>query len=103
MGGKAPRRKGDNAERRVVNILRDNGIDAQRIPLSGAAGGAFVGDIRAIVGGETWLIESKKSGAGFKRLYSWLVPVKALVVCRDRDEPLVVMRMADFVKLAGRE
>ena len=39
------RDKGNRREREIVQRHRDLGIDAQRVPLSGAAGGRFSGDI----------------------------------------------------------
>jgi Holliday junction resolvase len=39
------RNKGARTERGIVNALLANGIAAARVPLSGAAGGRFAGDI----------------------------------------------------------
>lgn len=46
-GGRRSRDKGNRAERAVVRFLQDRGFAAERIPLSGSAGGKFAGDIRA--------------------------------------------------------
>ena len=38
-------RKGKRVERELVELHRDLGIQAQRVPRSGAAGGDFAGDL----------------------------------------------------------
>ena len=43
--GKMSRDKGARRERELVNIFKDNNIHAERVPLSGAAGGRFSGDV----------------------------------------------------------
>lgn len=55
-GGRASRTKGVRAEQALVRLLRNAGIPAERVPLSGAAGGHFTGDIR-LPGG--WRAEVK--------------------------------------------
>ena len=45
MSGHRSRRKGARTERSIVNALQANGIAAERVPLSGAVGGRFAGDI----------------------------------------------------------
>jgi Holliday junction resolvase len=44
-GGKASREKGNRAERALVAVLRAAGFAAERVPLSGAAGGRYCGDV----------------------------------------------------------
>ena len=43
--GRMSRSKGSRVEREFVNKLRDSGVYAERVPLSGAAGGQFSGDL----------------------------------------------------------
>jgi len=43
--GKKSRVKGQRNECAIVNTLKDAGLPAVRVPLSGAAGGQFAGDI----------------------------------------------------------
>ena len=45
MSGRRSRSKGARTERSIVNALQSHGIAAVRVPLSGAAGGRFAGDI----------------------------------------------------------
>jgi Holliday junction resolvase len=40
------RDKGNRIEREMVHRHLDNGIFAERVPLSGSAGGSFSGDLR---------------------------------------------------------
>jgi hypothetical protein len=44
-GGRRSRDKGNRAERALVHLLQAAGFAAERIPLSGSAGGRFTGDI----------------------------------------------------------
>ena len=45
MSGRRSRTKGARTERRIVNALKASGSAAVRVPLSGAVGGRFGGDI----------------------------------------------------------
>jgi len=99
-GGKASRDKGCRFERSVVAVLQAAGLGGERIPLSGAAGGSFCGDITVPVNGIDRRLECKVRRSGFAQLYNWLPGNFALVIARDRSEPLVVMRLADFAALA---
>ena len=45
MSGRRSRSKGARTERSIVHALQANGIAAVRVPLSGAVGGRFAGDI----------------------------------------------------------
>lgn len=101
-GGRRSRDKGNRAERAIVQFLQDRGLAAERVPLSGAAGGSYVGDISIPVRGRDLCIEVKVRARGFQQLYQWLDgPVDALIIRQDRREPLFVgpLRLAaDLVK-----
>ena len=43
--GRRSTSKGTRIEREMVNMLRAAGIEAERVPLSGVAGGMFSGDL----------------------------------------------------------
>ncbi len=100
--GRASREKGARTEREAVAILQDAGIAAVKIPLSGACGGRFAGDITAPVLGVDRLLEVKCRAAGFTEIYRWIGLHYAVVIRRDRAEPLVVVRLKDFAQLAIR-
>ena len=99
--GKFSRAKGLRNERELVNLLRDRGIDAERVPLSGAAHGSFAGDVIAPIHGQQKRIECKVRATGFKTLYDWLSDADILAVKRDRDEWLVVMTLEDYLNTKG--
>ena len=98
MGGKASRDKGARREREFVHRLQDAGIPAERVPLSGAAGGQFSGDIRFA---DQYLAECKarKDGSGFKTIEGWLAGNDFLFLQRDRADPFVVMTWERFIQL----
>lgn len=97
--GKFSRDKGARNERKLVNLIQSHGIDAKRVPLSGAADG-FKGDI--IMG--QWTIEAKLRADGFKQIYDWIDgDSDLLVIGRDRSPPLAVLDLRDLLDiLAGR-
>ena len=94
--GKSQRDKGNRNERQLVNIFRAYGIDAKRVPLSGAASG-FKGDIIAIIDGQDWRIESKVRGNGFKQIYGWTAMTHSIKA--DRQQALIVMPLRKFCEL----
>lgn len=99
-GGRASRDKGNRFEVCCVNELRALGVECQRVPLSGSAGGMFGHDITVRFQGRDIRIEAKKRARAWADLYQWIEPVYALFIARDRAEPLVVMRLSDFAALA---
>jgi hypothetical protein len=100
MSGRRSRSKGARTERSIVNALRASGIAAVRVPLSGAAGGRFAGDILLPVMGRDLCVEVKARAAGFRELYSWLTNRDVLIVKADRQEPLVVLRLSLAAQIA---
>lgn len=103
--GKASRDKGARHERMLVNLLQAEGFAAERVPLSGAAGGSYAGDISVPVLGDDWTLEAKVRSHGFAQLYGWLGANHALIVKADRSEPLVVLplrRAIEVLKQAER-
>lgn len=99
-GGKASRRKGDKFERECVAIFQEFGIAAERVPLSGSAGGSFSGDLTVPILGIDQRMEAKIRHNGFSQIRRWLAGNYALVYRADRSEPLITLRLADFAKLA---
>ncbi len=96
MSGKSPRQKGNRLERAVVLLLREHGLDAKRVPLSGSAKD-YPGDVVVTVAGRDHVLEVK-ARRDFKTLHAWLEHRDALILKADRKEALVVLRLADFLK-----
>lgn len=99
-GGKRSREKGNRTERALVRTLQDHGFGAERVPLSGAAGGSYVGDVTIPLLGADRTIEVKARADGFRELYKWLEGRDVLVVKADRREPLVVIPLRFAVDVA---
>lgn len=104
--GKASRDKGARFERELVNTLKEAGLDASRVPLSGmgheaSENGEFAGDIVVPWLGGREKFEAKKRAGGFALLYRWLGRHRGLFIAADRKETLVVLRLSDFVKICG--
>lgn len=96
----ASRQKGDRFERDCVNKLKALGIAAERVPLSGAAGGSFSSDLQVEVCGATEKIECKTRKRAWTDLFGWLPGNYALFIKADRTDTLVVMNLDTFAKLA---
>jgi hypothetical protein len=90
-GGRAPKAKGSRFERAIVKLLQDAGLGAERVPLSGSAGGSYSGDLTVPILGRDLVVEVKARANGFSRLYSWLENRDVLVVRADRHTPLVIL------------
>ena len=99
-GGKSPRQKGDRVERAIVKALQAAGFGAERVPLSGSAGGSYKGDVTVPLLGVDRCTEVKARANGFRELYAWLVDRDLLVVKADRREPLVVLPLRLALEVA---
>jgi len=99
MGKHSPA-KGKRLEQQVTRMLRNAGLDAQRVPRSGQAGGRFANDVRFTAPGFGDLsVECKAQADGFKQLYGWLEDADTLVVKADRQEPLLVLPLGLVIAL----
>lgn len=96
--GRMQKRKGYRVERDIAVALTEAGVPTQRVPLSGAVGGGFAGDLR--VGSYHAEVKARGNGGGFATIERWLGGNHLLFLKRDRAEPLVVMPMSVFVELA---
>ncbi|SDY22579.1 hypothetical protein [Thermoactinomyces sp. DSM 45892] len=92
--GRSQRDKGLRAEREFAKL-----IGGERVPLSGAAGGSYTGDVIGL--NCRW--ECKVRGNGFKQIYGWLEGNDALAIKADRKEWLVVMPISQFKDMLNSE
>tara|TARA_R100001086_G_scaffold195493_1_gene112235 strand:- start:853 stop:1164 length:312 start_codon:yes stop_codon:yes gene_type:complete len=97
---KAQRDKGLRVEREIVNACNhpDVGIKAERVPLSGAAGGSYTGDIM-LCDKFRCEVKSRKDGAGFRLLYKWKGLNDILIIKQDRSAPLFIMDLDTLSRL----
>jgi hypothetical protein len=95
--GRRSRAKGQRNEQAIVNLLKDAGLAALRVPLSGAQAG-FGGDV--LIDGERY--EAKIRADGFREIYKWIDGNAGLFLRADRQEPLIVVRVSDWIKLRRR-
>ena len=96
--GKMSRDKGQRLEREIVHRLQEAGIPAERVPLSGAAGGSYTGDI-LVADTYTAEVKARASGEGFATIDRWLGTNDMLFLRRDRQPPVVVLPWEQFVAL----
>jgi hypothetical protein len=101
-GGRASRDKGNRAERAIVKFLQERGFAAERVPLSGSAGGSYLGDLTVPVIGVDRVVEVKCRANGFRELYRWLDARDILIVRADRSEPLVVLPLGLAAEIAAK-
>jgi hypothetical protein len=98
------RQKGYRIEHELVNILKERGIKAYRVPLSG--GSVIKGDI---VMNDKEVCQVKGRGKGFKFIYDSLEYEEEgkkknydyLFIKADRKDYLVVMTLDKFLSLIG--
>jgi Holliday junction resolvase len=100
MSGRRSHAKGARTERCIVDALKASGIAAVRVPLSGAVGGRFAGDVVLPLMGRDLCVEVKARADGFRELYSWLDQRDVLIVKADRQEPLVIVRLSLAAEIA---
>jgi Holliday junction resolvase len=100
-GGRKSRDKGNRFERAIVRLLQDRGFGAERVPLSGSAGGSFQGDVTFPLLGIDRTVECKVRKDGFRELYAWLDGRDALVVRAERRDALVVLPLRVAVEIAA--
>jgi hypothetical protein len=84
-------------------LLQDAGLAAEKVPLSGAAGGSYLGDLTVPILGRDLVVEAKARANGFARLYSWLEGRDVLIIKADRHAPLVILplRLAAEIAIAA--
>lgn len=100
--GRKSRDKGYRIEAEIVNALAAAGVPAQRVPLSGAAGGAFAGDVVLNPPGRGPLraeVKARGTGDGFTLIGRWLAGNDVLFLRRDKAAPLVVLPLDQFLRL----
>jgi hypothetical protein len=102
QGGRRSRDKGNRAERAIVKFLQDRGFAAERVPLSGSAGGSYCGDLTIPLLHVDRVAEVKVRATGFGQLYTWLVGRDLLIVRADRKEPLVVLPLRLAAEIAAK-
>jgi hypothetical protein len=92
------RQKGSTFERELVNFLREGGLDAKRVPLSGAT--EFQkGDVVVTPGyapDAAMLVGECKRRASLPALFSHLGEHDFLAMRADRGETLIVLRAGLF-------
>ena len=104
--GKPSRDKGARVEREIVDRHKAMGVHAARVPLSGAAGGRFSGDvdIHAFGADDAPLVgevKARKDGAGFATLERWLGENDLIFLRRDRTDPMVVLPWSTWARMLG--
>lgn len=89
--GASERRKGLDGEREFARL-----IGGKRVPLSGAAGGDFSGDV---VDSRGWRWEVKRRRDGWRELYAWLDGADAVAIRADRKGWLVVLPLETLLRV----
>lgn len=92
--------KGTRIEREIVQRHMSADISAERVPLSGAAGGSYTGDV--VIGNRYRAeVKARAQGTGFVQLERWLGENDLLFLRRDRKDPMVVMPWSVYIGLMG--
>jgi hypothetical protein len=99
--GKSQRDKGGRVERRILKMFQDAGLQGERIGFLPWMGHARTGDLE--IEGKTFEVKARKKGAGFKTLENWLGDNHGLVLVANNKEPLIVLRISDYLKEAPHD
>ena len=82
LTAKGRRQKGLRVEREIVGLHTAMGVNAERVPLSGSAGGSYTGDV--IVDNQYKVeVKSRKEGKGFALLQRWLQRFSRQIIPQD--------------------
>lgn len=102
MSGRRSKSKGYRREVEFVELHKSLGLDAHRVPLSGAVAG-YKGDIRIPIRGKTLSgeVKARATGGGFVTLEKWLGDNDVLLLKRDRTDPMVVLPWRIWAWLLG--
>lgn len=98
--GKMSRTKGAVFERELVNLAKEYGLEAQRVPLSGATSYAK-GDveIKPTFSQEPWVFEAKRR----KELPAWMLEAlgdnAGLILRADRHDAVAVIPLTTLLEL----
>ena len=98
----AGKAKGARIEREVVELHMREGILAKKVPLSGALGGEYYGDVHIFPSKDikmTAEVKSRKNGAGFAVIEGWLGDNQLLFLRRNNTEHLVCMPFKVYIEL----
>jgi Holliday junction resolvase len=106
--GAMQRRKGGRIEREIVNLHKEEGVHAERVPLSGATHHNGAGhDVDVYPWGTQRAplcceVKGRGTGGGFKTIETWLADNDVLFLRRDNTEPLAVMPWRVYLRLIRR-
>jgi hypothetical protein len=99
-GGRSAKRKGRRVEQELVRLLFELGLVCSRVPLSGAAGGNFSGDIQLELLGRVRTVEVK-ARREFRTLHSWLAGRDLVLLKADWQDPIVVLPLSLFAEIVA--
>lgn len=106
--GKSQRDKGARNERGVVNFWKEQGVKAARVPLSGAVGGEYAGDVDLYAFGPqdaplVGEVKARATGGGFKTISKWLSTNDFLVLHEDKCPRLYVVPERVMLRLVTKK
>jgi hypothetical protein len=98
--GKRNRQRGAEFERELVNLFRDHGLKAERVPLSGATSYAKDDvEVTPTFAEKPWRGECKRKSAVPKWIVDALGECNFMAMRGDRQEALIVIRASTFAEL----
>ncbi len=105
--GNMSRRKGGRIEREIVVLHMAAGIHAEKVPLSGAAGGRFKADVDVYALGRDAAplvteVKARANGEGFATLARWLGDNDAIFLRQNNAQPLVCLPWRSWLRLLRR-
>jgi len=95
---KSQRDKGGRVERKILKMFQAAGFTGERVGFMPWMGHERQGDLE--IEGKPFEVKARKNGAGFKVIEQWLGENHGLVLVANNKEPLVVLRISDYLKEA---
>jgi hypothetical protein len=83
----------------MARLLCEHSLNCARVPLSGAIGGAYSGDIDLELHGRVAKIQIK-ARREFRTLHRWLRGADLLLLKADHCDPIAVLPLHLFAELA---
>ena len=93
MLGERSRPRGYRTKAKIRNLAGEAGFQRKRVPLSGSAP-EWAADL--VMAGRSFVVRAR--AGGFRQFYRSLKGHFGLVLSANRREPLVVMRLGDFLR-----
>ena len=90
--------KGSRIEREIRDAHLKAGVPCKKMPLSGALGGEYAGDLQ-VAGTLLAEVKARKNGIGFTMINKWMGNNHILFLRENNSEPKVVLTWDIYIQM----